>query len=115
MTDQTADQMADTAGGQDDHDAECVESCTATTCFDMSSCDELEAMLIERMRTMLRPQTAPECLYERIRATLDRCCEERRRQTSSITHVTHVTSVTGMQGTSTSLMHATIIHREVHD
>ena len=29
---------------------------------------------LEAMRAYLRPQQAPECLYERLRVTLDECC-----------------------------------------
>jgi hypothetical protein len=37
-------------------------------------CDERERLMIEAMRAYLRPQQAPECLYERLRVTLDECC-----------------------------------------
>lgn len=46
-------------------------------CFDPSTCcDEYERIMIEMMRAYLRPEQAPECLYERLRMTLDRCCCE---------------------------------------
>ena len=44
-------------------------------CFDpRTCCDERERLMIEAMRAYLRPQQAPECLYERLRVTLDECC-----------------------------------------
>lgn len=39
-----------------------------------TSCDEMERMMIAMMRSYLRPECAPECMYERIRKTLDQCC-----------------------------------------
>lgn len=44
--------------------------------FDECRCDERERMMIETMRAYLRPETAPACLYERLKVTLDRCCQE---------------------------------------
>lgn len=47
-------------------------------CFDpLVSCDAHERALIAALRAYLRPQTAPECLVTRLKATLDHCCEER--------------------------------------
>lgn len=44
-------------------------------CFDPDTCcDQYEQMMIHAMRAVLRPQEAPECLYEKLRSTLDRCC-----------------------------------------
>ena len=44
-------------------------------CFDpRTCCDERERLMIEAMRAYLRPQQAPECLYERLRVTRDECC-----------------------------------------
>lgn len=40
------------------------------------SCDETERRMIAMMRALLRPDCAPECVYEKIRKTLDQCCEE---------------------------------------
>lgn len=40
------------------------------------SCDEAEQKMIAMMRALLRPDTAPECMYKKIRETLDHCCQE---------------------------------------
>lgn len=46
-------------------------------CFDPESCcDARERALIAMMRAYLRPQVAPECLINRLRHTLDKCCHE---------------------------------------
>lgn len=46
-------------------------------CFNPDSCcDAQERALIAMMRAYLRPQTAPECLFERLHRTLDACCRE---------------------------------------
>lgn len=48
-------------------------------CFDPETCcDEREKALIMMMRAYLRPQQAPECLLEKLRATLDHCCCDER-------------------------------------
>lgn len=50
-------------------------------CFDPETCcDEREKALIKMMRAYLRPQQAPECLLERLHATLDHCCCDERKQ-----------------------------------
>lgn len=49
----------------------------AGDCFDPETCcDERERALIATLRAYLRPQQAPECLLNRLRATLDHCCRE---------------------------------------
>ena len=46
-------------------------------CFDPSSCcDARDQVMIAAMKAYLRPQQAPECLYERLKMTLDKCCGE---------------------------------------
>jgi hypothetical protein len=50
--------------------------------FDPESCDAREKALITQLRSLLRPIAAPECLIERIEATLDRCCVESGREIS---------------------------------
>ncbi|HAK71297.1 hypothetical protein [Bifidobacterium sp. UBA6881] len=41
-------------------------------------CDERERALIAAMRAYLRPERAPQCLVDRLKDTLDRCCEDSR-------------------------------------
>ena len=49
----------------------------AGDCFDPETCcDERERALIAALRAYLRPEQAPECLLNRLRATLDHCCCE---------------------------------------
>ena len=46
--------------------------------FDPSTCcSRREQAMIAALREYLRPQEAPECLRERIRVCLDRCCDGR--------------------------------------
>lgn len=46
--------------------------------FDPSTCcSRREQAMIAALRAYLRPQEAPECLRERIRVCLDRCCDGR--------------------------------------
>lgn len=48
-------------------------------CFDPSTCcDAREQAMIAALRAYLRPETAPECLMARLRATLDQCCGDDR-------------------------------------
>ncbi|KFI38835.1 hypothetical protein [Bifidobacterium angulatum] len=42
-------------------------------------CDAHERAMIDALRSYLRPQAAPACLMARLKATLDRCCEEEDR------------------------------------
>ena len=42
-------------------------------------CDAHERAMIAALRSYLRPQEAPDCLMTRLKATLDRCCEEERK------------------------------------
>ncbi|MEE1296476.1 MAG: hypothetical protein UHD09_06505 [Bifidobacterium sp.] len=63
--------------------------------FDPSTCcDPLEQVMIAAMRHVLRPEQAPECLYEKLRMTLDKCCDQPRRATV----VTHTTIITYRKG-----------------
>lgn len=60
----------------------------AEDCFDPATCcDAHEQTMIAMMRHYLRPESAPECLYERLRVTLDRCCEG-EEQHITIEHIT---------------------------
>ncbi len=61
-------------GAEDAHSADCFDP---DTC-----CDRYEQMMIRAMRAVLRPDEAPECLYEKLRMTLDACC-------GGTHHVTH--------------------------
>ncbi|WEV73538.1 hypothetical protein OZX74_06315 [Bifidobacterium sp. ESL0798] len=46
-------------------------------CFNPESCcDAREKVLIAELRELLRPAVAPECLFAKLQATLDRCCLE---------------------------------------
>ncbi|WEV63559.1 hypothetical protein [Bifidobacterium sp. ESL0732] len=49
-------------------------------CFNPESCcDASEKALIAELRGLLRPATAPQCLFAKLEATLDRCCLEESR------------------------------------
>ncbi|WEV66893.1 hypothetical protein OZX72_06440 [Bifidobacterium sp. ESL0769] len=46
-------------------------------CFNPESCcDAREKALIDELRDLLRPTSAPQCLIAKLEATLDRCCLE---------------------------------------
>lgn len=65
-----------TAGGVMHTDVHITEV-APDDCFDPASCcDEQEQALIAALRAYLRPVQAPESLRQRLRATLDHCCEE---------------------------------------
>jgi hypothetical protein len=56
-------------------------------CFDpQKSCDEYERLLIERLRSYLRPQSAPACLIERLHSMFERL--EGLEETESIREIT---------------------------
>ncbi|WP_440201417.1 hypothetical protein [Bifidobacterium pullorum] len=45
--------------------------------FDPASCcSAREQAMIAALRAYLRPQSAPDCLVARLKATLDRCCAD---------------------------------------
>ena len=51
------------------------ESQAVADCFDPATCcDAHEQAMIAALRAYLRPDSAPECLMARLKATLDRCC-----------------------------------------
>lgn len=59
-----------------------ITEVNADECFDPESCcDEREKAWIAVLRAYLRPEQAPECLKQRLRATLDHCCDEYRHST----------------------------------
>lgn len=56
-------------------------------CFDPDTCcDHYEQMMIRAMRAVLRPEEAPECLYEKLRMTLDACCGHAHVTHTVVTH-----------------------------
>lgn len=51
----------------------------AGDCFDPSTCcSKREQAMIAALRAYLRPDQAPECLLNRLRACLDDCCTQNR-------------------------------------